>query len=362
MTGYHGSFWKMPSREELKMLQALPLDVKIKKSQQRICEWVEAFGRDGVYISFSGGKDSTVLLDIVRKMYPEVEAVYIDTGLEYPEVRQFVNTFEDVTIIRPKKNFRQVITEYGYPVVSKEVSQTIYEARQQVKNGVINCYRMKKLNGVVTDKDGKLSPYNIPQWKFLLNAPFGISHICCNSMKKNPAKDFEKRTGKVGIIGTLAVESFLRQQKWEKYGCNAFYLKRPQSNPLSFWKNNDILTYIHDRNIAISSVYGDIVPVNIDQIEGQANIYDLTGDYRGCQFRTTGCNGTGCMFCLFGAHLEKDTGRLERIKVSHPKRYEYIMGGGEFGTDGLWIPNSRGLGFKFVVDWLNENGNLHIRY
>lgn len=103
----------MPSREELKMLQALPLDIKIKKSQQRIQEWVEEFGKDGVYISFSGGKDSTVLLDIVRKMYPEVEAVYIDTGLEYPEVRQFVKTFENITIIKPKRILGKLLQNMG---------------------------------------------------------------------------------------------------------------------------------------------------------------------------------------------------------------------------------------------------------
>lgn len=104
------------------------------------------------------------------------------------------------------------------------------------------------------------------------------------------------------------------------------------------------------------------MPDNQDQIPGQTNIYDITGDYRGCQYQTTGCDRTGCMFCLFGAHLEKGEGRLERMKRTHPKRYEYVLGGGEFNSDGMWIPNGKGLGFKFVVDWLNENGNLHIKY
>ncbi|MFR1353815.1 MAG: phosphoadenosine phosphosulfate reductase family protein [[Clostridium] symbiosum] len=336
--------------------------MKIRKTQKRIKEWVDFYGKDGVYVSFSGGKDSTVLLDIVRQQYPEMEAVYIDTGLEYPEIRQFVKTFENITVIRPKKNFKQVITEYEYPVISKEVSQTIYEARQQMRNGVINCYRMKKLNGVVTDKDGNLSTYNMPQWKFLLNAPFRISHVCCNSMKKNPAKEFEKHAGKTGIIGTLAAESFLRQQKWEKYGCNAFSLKRPQSCPISFWKNNDILTYIHNKSLSIASVYGEITPDDSGQLEGQTNIYDYTNDYRGCKFKTTGLKATGCMFCLFGAHLEKGMGRMERMRKTHAERYKYVMGGGEMGADGMWVPNNQGLGFRFVIDWLNENGNLNIRY
>lgn len=115
----------MPTREELKMLQALPLDIKIRKTRQRIKEWVEYYGEDGVYVSFSGGKDSTVLLDIVRKIYPGIEAVFVNTGLEYPEIVDFVKQHENVTILRPKKNFRQVLTEYGYPVISKEVSNAI---------------------------------------------------------------------------------------------------------------------------------------------------------------------------------------------------------------------------------------------
>lgn len=112
----------MPSREELKQLQSLPLDVKIRKTQQRTREWVEHYGEDGVYVSFSGGKDSTVLLDIVRKMYPGIEAVFVNTGLEYPEIVEFVKQHENVTILRPQKNFRQVLTEYGYPIISKNVS------------------------------------------------------------------------------------------------------------------------------------------------------------------------------------------------------------------------------------------------
>lgn len=128
----------MPSREELKSLQSLPLDVKIRKTQQRIREWVEYYGEDGVYVSFSGGKDSTVLLDIVRKMYPGIEAVFVNTGLEYPEIVDYVKKHENVTILRPKKNFKQVLTEYGYPVISKDVSNTVKGARKG------NMSRIKK--------------------------------------------------------------------------------------------------------------------------------------------------------------------------------------------------------------------------
>ena len=115
---------------ELQSMQASPLSVKVSLTKQRIREWVNAWGIDGVYVSFSGGKDSTVLLHIAREMYPDIKAVFINTGLEYPEIVQFVKTFDNVDIIRPKMSFRQVIEKYGYPFISKEVSECVYGARK----------------------------------------------------------------------------------------------------------------------------------------------------------------------------------------------------------------------------------------
>lgn len=116
--------------QELKMRQALPLDAKISMTKLRIRQWVEHYGINGVYVSFSGGKDSTVLLHIARSIYPEMRAMFIDTGLEYPEIRNFVKTFDFVDIVKPKLTFKQVIDKYGYPFISKEVSETVYGARK----------------------------------------------------------------------------------------------------------------------------------------------------------------------------------------------------------------------------------------
>ena len=116
--------------QELKMRQALPLDAKISMTKLRIKQWIQEFGINGVYVSFSGGKDSTVLLHICRELYPEIKAMFIDTGLEYPEIRDFVRTFDNVDIIRPTLTFKQVIDKYGYPFISKEVAETVAGARQ----------------------------------------------------------------------------------------------------------------------------------------------------------------------------------------------------------------------------------------
>lgn len=115
---------------DLKMMQALPLSVKILLTKRRIRDWVNEYGIDGVYVSFSGGKDSTVLLTIAREMYPDIKAVYVDTGLEYPEIREFVRTWDNVEWLKPKLTFKRVIEKYGYPFISKEVSERVYYAQR----------------------------------------------------------------------------------------------------------------------------------------------------------------------------------------------------------------------------------------
>lgn len=343
---------------ELKQMQSLPLEAKIRMTRYRIRQWVDEFGEDGVYVSFSGGKDSTVLLDLVRRDYPNIEAVFVNTGLEYPSVSRFATSKDNVTVLRPTMGFRDVICKYGYPIISKEVSQTLWGAQKSARKGKdIPTYRLKKLNGEATDKDGNPSQYNIPQWKFLLDAPFNISHKCCDAMKKKPARNYEKENKRVGIIATMTDESRLRKEKWLKNGCNAFDLKRPQSNPMSFWTEQDVLTYIHTYNLTIADAYGQVV-VKDDGIDGQINIHDYLGDYRECQYETTGCKRTGCIFCMFGITQDKD--RFIRLAEQEPKLCDYVMRGGEFNEQGMWQPSKSGLGYWFVIEWLNIHGNLKI--
>lgn len=143
---------------DLRQLQALPLRLKIPLTRQRIRDWYDHW--DGqVYVSFSGGKDSTVLKHIVDSMYSDVPAVFVNTGLEYPEIQRFVREVKagkwdcfnaDVDILRPEMRFDEVIREYGYPVISKEVSQRIYYAKKGA-NWAIQCVNGNNPDGSKSD-------------------------------------------------------------------------------------------------------------------------------------------------------------------------------------------------------------------
>ena len=398
----------MRTLQDLQQMQALPLSLKVALTKSRIRQWVNAYGVEGVSVSFSGGKDSTVLLHLVRQNYPDIPAVFVDTGLEYPEIRDFVKTFDNVEILKPKMNFKKVIEKYGYPFISKEVSERVYYAQrfidafletqgnEQSNIKLPSAYsflnfagieRKSKeyneiLKGAITDelmqellqktekgtykirqlykinqKPGDYGHfYTFKKWSFLATAPYNFSSLCCDVMKKAPAHKYTRETGRHQMTGQMAEESELRKTKWRQHGCNGFDMKEPVSNPMAFWTEQDVLQYIRENNIKICSVYGDVVPdeENSDLPAGQLQI-DLDGNITEapCKYKTTGAKRTGCMFCGFGCHLERPgEGRFARMKKTHPKQYEWIMKSWEEG----------GLGYKEVIDWLNENGGLHIEY
>lgn len=297
----------------LNELLLLDLDTKIHIAESRVLEYVQKMGgKDHVYISFSGGKDSTVLLHLVRSIFPDVVAVFSDTGLEFPEIKEFVKSVDNCITIRPKLSFREILLKYGYPIVSKEVCDTIYYSK---KNS--NSFRFKqKLSGELKGK----SMYDQSKWAYLLDAPFDCNANCCRLMKKEPFREFKKINKKYPIIGTTVSESLLRKRAWTLNGCNNFTKGNEKSAPLSLFTENDIWAYIRKYNLAYSK------------------IYDM------------GYKRTGCVFCAFGAHLEKPYNRFDQLKLTHPNLYNYMMKPIDQG----------GLGFRIPLDYIGvkEKDNI----
>lgn len=238
----------------LRELQALPLERKVGFTAARIAEFYKA--RNGkVVVSFSGGKDSTVLLYLVRKLFPDVRAVFCDTGLEYPEIREFVKTVDNVDWVKPTMPFNKVIKTFGYPVISKDVAQRLHEYRDRPDGYSACCFGLKEWS----ETNFKITEVNYRKYAYLINAPFKVSHKCCYEMKKKPLHNYQRNTGLAPFIATMAEESFRRQTAWTMYGCNVLSGKNIRSAPMSFWTEQDVLTYIQKMHIPIASVYGDIV-------------------------------------------------------------------------------------------------------
>lgn len=273
--------------------QALPLEVKIKKSKLLIDEAIREFGIDKVYISYSGGKDSTVLSHMIRQEYPDILHLFSDTTTEYPETLKHIiweQKENGMNLIRVRPidgngkpfNFKRVVNEYGFPAFSKNVANAIRTYRRAL---------------TPQTKQNSIDYINRNFKKYGQYKECNISDLCCDKLKKVPLKKKAKELGmECVILGTLAEESRQRSQDWIKYGCNIFYQKKDnQCRPLSFWTEADIYEYIEKYGVKIPDLY------------------------------QMGYERNGCMFCGFGVHLEKSPNRYERLKETHPRSYAYLV-------------------------------------
>ncbi len=264
-----------------------------------------------VYIGFSGGKDSTLLvylIDMFCRMagLPQIPLVFNNTTNEYQEILEFVKTYgERVTWLRPKITFAQSLQKNGFPLVSKEQAQRISEA----KNTKSDYLRDLRLNGVIRESkstgkeyvSGKISE----KWKYLVYEDVEVTSKCCDVLKKAPVKKYEKETGLSAIIGVTADESNLRKQQYNKTGkCNT-YGKRNISKPLSIFTEKDIWDLIEKYKIEICSIYFD-KEINGEIVEGEKR--------------------TGCAYCAFGVQFENpENTKFHRLQKREPNRFKSFM-------------------------------------
>lgn len=271
--------------KELKERQSWTLDQKIDHSLGVIDQFYQRLNGK-CYVSFSGGKDSTIVLWLARKIYPNIKGCFCNTGNEYPDIVKFVRTFDNIDWIKPKMKPKQVLEKCGFPLVSKNVSHILGIAKRN-PNGV--CYH----NYILHEKE---SLYSVPtKWGYLYNEPYMVDSQCCSILKKHPFREYEQNTGLMPILGILASESRLRQKQYIRNGgCNVFDGSQIKSMPLSIWLESDVLECIKKYNIEISEIY------------------------------KKGLDRTGCMFCGYGCTF-KDDNRFKILMTLYPKWYETFM-------------------------------------
>lgn len=317
-------------RQMLAQRMAMPFEDKLQLTKRRIIDWYKHWDGE-VFVGFSGGLDSTVLLHIARSIYPDMPAVFSDTGLEMPEIRRFVGTFENVIRVRPKKSFDKVIREDGFALVSKKVSRQI----RTLKAGPTGNGDTYKLYNEGITSDGHSAPTwkLADKWRHLISADIKTSEKCCDHLKKEPLSTYQKETGRKPYSGMMASEGGYRGSIPQ---CNAYGSKKPMSSPMLFWTEDDVWEYVRRFNVDICEVYYDrlvqdgetimtakdtqfdnfISSLSVDKELDSIVVYENGMVFVPAEKRT------GCMFCMFGAHLEKGANRFQRMYYTHPRHWD----------------------------------------
>ncbi len=352
--------------DKQKFLQrvSLHLEDKIMMTEQRIKAWYDYWDGD-VYIAYSGGKDSHVLCEIVWNMggkYRNIPLVFSNTGLEMPEIVKHVRKMKErgwnVVEIRPKRTYKDVWEAEGIPIVSKKVARQI----RTLKAGPTGDGHTYRLYDEGITKAGHAAPNwkLAKKWRFLIDEDIKTTEKCCDYLKKDPIARFERNPADYdvdnfssgdklkgrGITGMMSEEGGYRGAMTQ---CNVFEGKTTRSSPMLFWTEKNVWEYVETKNIEICSVYysrvyndkGELVASNqpmqyhtlpncqlyLDNTEiarGDGTWYELKTKEESFYY-IEGERRTGCMFCAFGAHLEKGANRFQKMSVSHPRQHRIII-------------------------------------
>lgn len=254
-------------------------------------------GEENFYLSFSGGKDSTILHYLLDKALPnnQIPRVYIDTGIEYIDIRKFVlelaSKDKRFIIIKPTKSIKEILEKYGYPFKSKEHSLRI----DQFNRGMNSNYIKKYISGY--DKNGKPSSFVCPEilkYQFEERGKYNYSNQCYNKLKKEPAHKWQKENHKsIVITGMRSEEGGNRKN----LGCVITSKgKIVKFHPLikvdEEWENEFIKRY----NIELCKLY--YPPYNFER--------------------------TGCKFCPYSLTLAKQLEIGHRLLPNETKQAEIL--------------------------------------
>lgn len=315
--------WKEQKRRkkaQMTAMQNLPYEVKVKRAELRAREFVERLDDMGKTAHVSvGGLDSITLLVFLRSIGLDIPAVSV-SALEDKSIQK-VHKELGVIRIAPGKSKKEILQEYGFPVISKKIAgriellQNPTEKNKTVRHAIITgeCgeqghfaknSRMKLPNkwlelfaGYENENEGVA--YQI--------APFKVSNKCCLYMKEQPCDHWAKEHNSAPFLGLMASEGGQREESLVEHGCNYFGKTVIRSAPFAPFLRQDLLQLALDLKVPVPEIYGEI------RRKSDGKLY------------TTKAQRTGCNMCGFGIHLEKRPHRFDRLRERNPKEWEFWM-------------------------------------
>ena len=311
---------KKRKKAQMTAMQALPYEVKVKRAEIRAKEFISRLEELGMHAHVSvGGLDSIVLLLFLRKIGIDVPAISV-SGLEDFSIQK-VHKQLGVIRLQPGKSKIQILQEYGFPVISKQIAGRIDLLQNPTeKNKTVR-------HAIITGECGKLGHYaknsrmRLPQkWLELFagyeneneqvsyrKAPFKVSNKCCLYMKEKPCDQWAKEHNSHPFLGLMASEGGQREEALTEHGCNYFGKNVIRSAPFAPFLRQDLLQLALDLKAPVPEIYGTI------EWDSGGGLY------------TTGAQRTGCSMCGFGIHLEKRPHRFDRLRERNPKEWEFWM-------------------------------------
>lgn len=299
-----------------RMKQKLPYELKVKYAYNRAWEF---YNRVDCFVSV-GGLDSITLLIFLREYCGiHIPAVSV-SSLEDQSIQQ-IHKQLGVTALKPKKSKVQVIREFGYPILSKEIANKISllqnpsEKNQTVRHAIITG-ETGEYGGYRKNTRMKLSqkwlelfggPENEREGVHYQTAPFLVSDKCCYYLKEKPCDDYAKETGSYPMMGLMASEGGRREKALMIHGCNYFGKTTTRSAPFAIFNRQDLLQLALDLKVPVPEIYG-----TIEQKEN-GELY------------TTKAQRTGCSMCGFGIQMEKRPHRFDLLRQRNEKEWEFWM-------------------------------------
>lgn len=281
------------SYDELATQQALPLDAKIAYAREVIEHALDKSQKP--CLAFSAGKDSTVLLHLLRQYVPDILTNYGNTTIEFPECVKFARWLREEWTLnyheaRPEVTFWWVVKEYGWPLMGKTFGVSGVAHKSSREQFFDDLAARGELNG-----------------QYAIQAEVPISSACCTFLKERPSQKLQKEQGiDLVFLGIMASESRQRLFNYLTYG-ELYYPKSQKvwkAHPMAIWTDEDVWAYIHRFDVPYATLY-------------DMGYHDeRTGEW-------IHHKRNGCMFC--GMDIRFPNNHLAIMRHTHPKAWHTLM-------------------------------------